>query len=132
MNVNDNDYLCPKCKGHLNVGDQLVFATTTKKRHKGLLLLSPKVGEYNYQHHDKFSLEDGELVDFSCPICQSDLTSNERKDHAMIWMVGVEDNMEYDLYFSRVKGNRSTYVVAQDNVEMFGEDAMDFDDLLYD
>jgi hypothetical protein len=130
--MNDNDYLCPNCKGHLNVGGKLVFATKTKKKHRGLLLLDPKVGEYKYQHHDKFMLEKGELVDFECPICQTDLTSSERKDHAMIWMVGIEDKMEYDLYFSKVAGNRSTYVVAQDNIEMFGEDAMDFDDLLYD
>jgi len=130
--MENNHYKCPKCSGYLNVGGYLVFATKTKRKHKGLLMLNPKVGEYDYQHHDKFQLEKGELVDFGCPICQTDLTSSDRKDHAMIKMVGTEDGMEYDLYFSKVAGNRSTYVVANDNIEMFGEDALDFDDLLYD
>ena len=132
MSMKDNDYLCPKCKGHLNVGGHLVFATRTKRKHKGLLLLDPTVGEYQYKHHDKFQLEDGEMVDFECPVCQADLTSKDRKDHAMINMIGAEDNAEYDLYFSKVAGNRSTYLVAQDNIEMFGDDAIDFDDLYYE
>jgi len=130
--MKDNDYICPKCKGHLNVGDYLVFATRTHKKHKGLILMSPKVGEYNYIHHDKFQLEEGELVDFECPICQSDLTSKDRKDHALIYMLSAEDNVEYDLYFSKIAGKKSTYLVAQDNIEAFGEDALDFEDLYYE
>lgn len=132
MTMKDNDYLCPKCKGHLNVGGHLVFATKTKRKHKGLLLLDTTVGHYDYKCHDNYFLEDGEMVDFECPICQADLTSSDRKDHAMIEMVGAEDNFEYELYFSKVAGNKSTYVVAQDNIEMFGDDAIDFEDLYYE
>ena len=131
MSMKDNDYMCPKCKGHLNIGSSVIFATRTKRNHKGLLKLSPKVGEYSYQHHDKFHLAKGEMVDFECPICQVDLTS-ERKDHAMILMVENEDNAEYKVYFSKIAGNKSTYVVANDNIDVFGEDALDFDELLYD
>lgn len=132
MSMKDNDYICPKCKGHLNVGGYLVFATQTHRKHKGLLMMSPHVGEYNYHHHDKFQLEKGEMVDFECPICQTDLTSEKAKDHAMIYMVEQEDNMEYELYFSKVSGHESTYVVAHDNVETFGDHAIDFEDLLLD
>jgi uncharacterized protein YbaR (Trm112 family) len=132
MALKDNDYMCPKCKGHLNVGGYLVFATKTQKRHKGLILLSPKVGEYNYLHHEKFQLEKGEMVDFGCPICQADLTSTKNKDHAMIYMVSSEDNTEYQLFFSKKAGNKSTYLVSNDNVEAFGEDAMDYEDLFYE
>ena len=132
MSMKDNDYICPNCKGHLNVGDYLVFATRTHRKHKGLIMLSPKVGEYTYLHHEKFQLEKGEMVDFECPICQADLTSTKNKDHAMIYMIGDEDNTEYELYFSKVAGKQSTYVVAQDNVEAFGEDAMDYEELFYE
>lgn len=132
MALKDNDYMCPKCNGHLNVGGYLVFATKTQKRHKGLILLSPKVGEYNYLHHEKFQLEKGEMVDFGCPICQADLTSTKNKDHAMIYMVSSEDNTEYQLFFSKKAGNKSTYLVSNDNVEAFGEDAMDYEDLFYE
>ena len=130
MSMKDNDYMCPNCKGHLNVGDYLVFATKTKRKHKGLLMLNPKVGEYKYKHHSKFRLDKGELVDFECPICQVDLTSVKNKDHAMIYMVADEDNMNYELYFSKIAGKQSTYLVAQDNVETFGDDAIDFEEFL--
>ena len=129
MSMKDNDYLCPHCKGHLNVGGHLVFATRTKRKHKGLLLLDTEVGSYNYKHHDKFHLEKGELVDFECPICQKDLTSEQDKEHAMIIMIENEDGQEYDLYFSKVAGKQSTYVVAHDNIDIFGDDALDLDDL---
>lgn len=131
MSMKDNEFSCPECNGHLNIGGQIVFATQTKRKHKGLIMMSPKVGEYNYAHHEKFMLEKGELVDFECPMCQSDLTSEVNKDHAMIYMTAAEDNMEYELYFSKIAGQQSTYVVAHDNVEAFGQDAIDFE-ALYD
>ena len=34
MSMKDNDYICPSCKGHLNVGNYLVFATNTQRKHK--------------------------------------------------------------------------------------------------
>lgn len=132
MSMKDNDYICPKCKGHLNVGGYLVFATKTKRKHKGLLLLNPKVGEYKYKNHPKFQLEKGEMVDFECPICQEDLTSQKNGDYAMIYMIGEEDHSEYELYFSKVAGKKSTYLVAHDNVESFGEDAIDFEEFFYE
>lgn len=132
MGMKENDYLCPKCKGHLNVGGVLVFATETHRKHKGLIMLNPKVGEYNYKHHPNYMLEKGELVDFHCPICHANLTSSKNKDHAMILMVGEDDNCDYELYFSKKAGNKSTYVVAKEEIEAFGEDAMDIEDLFYE
>lgn len=132
MSMKDNDYICPKCKGHLNVGGYLVFATRTQRKHKGLIMMSPVVGEYKYLHHEKFQLEKGEMVDFECPICQADLSSEKSNDHAMIYMVGDEDHTEYELYFSKIAGKQSTYVVAHDNIETFGDDALDFEELFYE
>ena len=132
MSMKDNDYLCPKCKGHLNVGNYLVLATQTQRKHKGLILLSHKIGEYKYKHHPKYLLAKGEMVDFRCPLCQTDLTSTKNKDHAMIYMVSEDDNFEYELYFSKIAGKQSTYLVAHDNVEAFGEDAMDYEDLFFE
>jgi len=132
MSMKDNDYICPNCKGHLNVGDYVVFATHTQRKHKGLLMMSPLIGEYKYFHHEKYQLENGEMVGFGCPICQCDLTSIKNKDHAMIYMVVDEDSTEYELYFSKIAGNQSTYVVAQDNIESFGDDALDFEEIFYE
>ncbi|PKP45445.1 MAG: hypothetical protein CVT95_08750 [Bacteroidetes bacterium HGW-Bacteroidetes-12] len=130
MSFKDNDYLCPSCKGHLNVGGQLVFATKTERKHKGLILLNPKIGEYSYKAHPKFHLEKGELVEFFCPLCKVDLSAKKQKDHAMINMISDEDNMEYELYFSKKAGNKSTYLVAKDVFQTFGEDAIDFSEFL--
>lgn len=132
MGMKENDYLCPKCKGHLNVGGSLVFATETHRKHKGLIMLNPKIGEYDYKHHPNFSLEKGESVDFHCPICHTNLTAAKNKDYAMILMVVNEDNCDYELYFSKKAGNKSTYVVAKEEIEAFGEDAMDIEDLFYE
>lgn len=123
-----NDYQCPKCPGHLNVGDSLIFATETQRKHKGLIILNPKIGQYSYKHHEDYSLSKGEKVEFKCPLCQADLTS-KNPEYAMINMVSKEDNSHYEIYFSKIAGNKSTYVVADDKYEAFGEDAMDFDDL---
>jgi len=130
--MKDNSFVCPSCKGHLNVGEKLVFATHTKRNHKGLILLSTTVGEYDYEHNDKFQLETGEKVDFRCPICQTDLTSKTNNEHAMIHMIGVEDNSLYEVYFSKIAGNKSTYIQAHGNIEAFGDDALDFEELFYE
>ncbi len=132
MSMKDNDYTCPNCNGHLNVGSFLVFATKTERKHKGLIMMSPVVGNYESTTHEKFILNEGEKVDFECPICQSDLTSTQNKDYAMIHMVGVEDGAAYDLYFSKISGNKSTYLVASDDVESFGADALDFEGLFHE
>ena len=95
-------------------------------------MMSPVVGNYEYKHHNKFVLNDGEKVDFECPICQTDLTSSQNEDYAMIHMVGDEDASEYELYFSKITGNKSTYLVANDDVESFGEDALNYDNIFYD
>ena len=129
MSMKDNDYLCPQSKGHLNVGGYVVFATRTESKHKGLLMLNPRPGDYSYRHHDKFKLKPGEKLDFECPMCQADLTAKENPDFAMIKMIVADDHCDYNVYFSRKEGEKSTYIVADDNIQTFGDDALDFDDI---
>lgn len=128
INIKENDFKCPKCYGHLNVGGKVIFATKTKSNHKGLIMLSPNVGDYKYEHHSNYHLKSGELVDFHCPICAVDLTSSKNKNYAMILMVNEEDRSEFELYFSKEAGNKSTYIVSNENVETYGEDALDYDE----
>lgn len=130
--IKGNDFKCPVCLGHLNVAGKLIFATRTKSNHRGLIMLSPNVGDYNYAHHDNYHLKKGELVDFHCPICTADLTASNNKEHAMVLMVNEEDRTEFELYFSKEAGNKSTYIVSSENVESYGEDALDYEDLSFD
>ncbi len=48
--MNEN-YLCPKCKGLLNVDEHLVFIIKTKSPRKGLIFLSPEIGNYKVIKH---------------------------------------------------------------------------------
>ncbi|MBL4716411.1 MAG: hypothetical protein JKX95_07225 [Bacteroidia bacterium] len=131
MSMKQNDYRCPKCKGHLNAGGFVVFSTMNKKKNKGLILLSPKVGDYSFNKHDAYHIEDGELVEFFCPICTADLKSKKNADYVGLKMVD-HNNVEYDVMFSRKAGDKSTYVVADDNIETFGDDATEYEELIDD
>jgi len=126
-----NDYLCPKCKGHLNAGGFVIFATKNNRNQRGLVLLSPKVGSYSVKHHEGYKFEDGEVVDFFCPICSKDLRAKENDRNIEILMVD-ENDAEYRVLFSRIAGERSTYLLSNDDVEVFGDDAVELDDLYED
>ena len=55
------DYYCPMCKGQLRVENNLVFTAKSKEtNHKGLLFLSPELGNYNTSKHPSFDLQEGE------------------------------------------------------------------------
>ena len=125
--MKENDYLCPKCKGHLNTGGKIVFSTKTSRNKKGLILLNPEIGGYTYEHHENYSFKKGEVIQFNCPICSTDLTSKENEKFAGVMMIDHND-MEYNVLFSRVAGVKSTYVVSTDNVESFGDDVVGFDE----
>ena len=126
-----NDYLCPKCKGHLNAGGFVIFSTGNKKNKKGLILLSPKIGSYTYKHHDEYTFEEGEMVDFFCPICKTDLKSGKKENFVSILMIDHQ-NMEYEMLFSRKAGEKSTYIISNDNIETYGDDVMDTGELFED
>jgi hypothetical protein len=43
-----------------------------------------------------------------------------------------ENGIEYEIHFSRIAGQHSTYKIIGENVEIFGEDAGEYLDLLKD
>ena len=49
-----NDFLCPKCKGYLNVANHIVFTAKTEKGKQGLIFLSPELGNYKTISHPSF------------------------------------------------------------------------------
>ena len=126
-----SNFLCPKCKGHLNAGGYVIFSTKNKRKQSGLVLLSPKVGSYSVKYHESYGFEKGEAIDFACPICSKSLHAKENSENVSIIMVD-ENGTEYKVLFSRIFGNQSTYVLSNDDVEVFGDDAVEFDDLLED
>ncbi|MFC2116943.1 hypothetical protein ACFLTU_10735 [Bacteroidota bacterium] len=110
-------YVCPECKGHLKVGEYLIFNTKNRKNENGLLLLHPKIGNYESIKHPSFIYDEGERIDFYCPLCAASLVS--RFDKNLVYVIMIDkDGKEYDIYFSRIAGEKSTYKVAGNSTIM--------------
>ncbi len=126
-----NNFLCPKCKGHLNVADHIILSAKREKGERGLLLLHPELGNYQVVHHPSFSYDEGEKLDFCCPLCHARLTSHKHDNLANVLMVDHKDHKKYEIIFSKLAGERATYKVLADFVETFGEDSANYMKLFY-
>lgn len=121
-----NNYLCPHCKGQLKVDDKIIFGARAKNNVKGLLLLSAKIGDYTIHSHPDFIIEEGDLINFYCPICNSSLlASNVNENLAKVEMID-EDSNKYDIYFSSIAGEKCTYVIKDKAFEAHGENKSNY------
>jgi hypothetical protein len=88
-----NDFLCPKCREHLRVGENIIFKVKNSKKQAALLLLNPHIG--NYTSH---------------------------KNLARVIMVdGTGES--HNVYFSRIVGEHSTFETDGESVHIAGEEA---------
>ena len=118
-----NNFLCPKCRSHLVPNRKIVLMAKLPDGTKGLLLLSPILGEYSANTHTTFQVNEGDKVDIFCPICHEDLGDyKDNKNLARIIMID-DRREEYDIVFSEIIGQRCTYKIHGEEVEKFGEDA---------
>ena len=121
----DVNYLCPNCKSYLRVWNNVIFTVKScQEDKKGLLLLNPNLGNYEFISHHGLEFDQMECIDFYCPVCGVDLTAKDvNKDLARILMVD-ENEKVYDLYFSRIRGQESTFKVSDgDIIEKYGKDS---------
>ncbi|MBU0765627.1 MAG: hypothetical protein KJ607_12405 [Bacteroidetes bacterium] len=119
----ENNFICPKCNGFLNVSNKIVFATKSKKGDVGLIFLSPKVGDYSVEKNQEYSFEHGDQLSFFCPLCSADLTATQvSKNLAEVTLVDKDDK-KHNILFSMVAGERCTYKITEDTLEAFGESA---------
>ncbi len=117
-----NDFLCPKCKGHLRVGDNIIFKVKNGEKQSAIMLLSPQIGNYSSVKHPSFGVKQGESLEFCCPLCNASLKSDIHKNLALVLMEDEEDK-SYAVYFSQVAGEHSTYETDGEAVHIAGEDA---------
>jgi transcription initiation factor IIE alpha subunit len=117
-----NDFLCPKCKDHLRVGDHLIFKVKNIAKQSALILLSPQIGNYSSVKHPSFEFKQGESLEFFCPLCSASLKSDIHKNLALVLMTD-ETEKKYAVYFSQIAGEHSTYETDGDSVHAEGEDA---------
>ncbi len=124
------NYLCPHCRSYLRVWNNIVFSVKSCTEPKqGLLLLNPDLGNYEFISHYKLEFNEMECIDFYCPVCGNNLTATDvNKNLARIVMIDSNEK-EYDLYFSRVRGEQSTFKVSDgDIVEKYGKDSSSYVD----
>jgi len=116
------NFICPKCSGYLLVGDKIIFTAKTKKdKRSGIILLSPKLGDYTSVLHSDFKIEKGEEVNFFCPICHASLVVSD-VDEKLVKIIMIDENSDkYEIYFSGVAGEHCTYKVSDEKIEKYGE-----------
>ena len=116
----NNQYICPLCRGHLRVGEYIIFKIRNTRREKGLLLIHPELGNYSSIKHPQFHFEEGERIDFFCPICMQSLDA--ALDANLVHVVLIDEYMkEHEIYFSRTAGEKSTYTVSDEGIKATGE-----------
>jgi predicted RNA-binding Zn-ribbon protein involved in translation (DUF1610 family) len=114
-------YYCPHCRSNLNPGTKIIMRIR-RGRQKGLILLSPQVGNYTSILPEEFVLRRGESVHVSCPVCGADLISPvNRKLGEVLLRQGETDFLP--VYFSRTYGEQATFVVSEEKVRSYGEHA---------
>jgi len=104
------------------VGDHIIFRVRNKERQTALLLLSPQIGNYSSIKHPSFEFSPGEKLDFFCPLCSKSLKSDIHENLAHVVMID-ETGKKFDVYFSQVAGEHSTYKTDGVSVQSAGEDA---------
>lgn len=115
------NYFCPKCQSLLNPNVKIVL-TAQKDRAQGLILFSPQPGNYDAIVPDDLRLQPGDLVEFRCPVCGTDLTSSRNPNLAEIGFRFASGD-EGRVGFSRRYGEQATYFVTQEDVKTYGEHA---------
>ncbi len=122
-------YLCPHCKGHLLLNEYLIFSVESEDNERLLLLINPEVGNYQSVHHPSYKLKDGQRFKFFCSICHSELHSDLNENLAMVHMTDSQ-NKVFELHFSRIAGQKSTYQIMGKEVKTFGIDAPHYLDFI--
>lgn len=119
------DYICPHCGAHLVCGDHLVLTVeSTHGKKRGLIMMDVRPGNYSYLSHPELSFKDGEEVEFYCPVSHQNLKVPEINDKLIRLIMIDENGKEFNVYFSRIAGEKSTFKIDQEDViEYFGEDA---------
>ncbi len=121
MNESKTGFYCPHCQATLNPNIKIILSAR-KGDAKGIVLLSPRPGEYAAIAAPELGLETGDRVDFHCPLCGASLTSRLDDNLAELGYRGP-DGEQGRIDFSRIYGEHATYIVLHGEVRTFGAHA---------
>jgi len=123
------EYLCPHCSGHLNLEGSVIFSVKTSDKKRGLISLHPEIGNYSVKKHHIFQFKEGDHLDFFCPICNAKLGSETHDKLAKVLMID-DNNNEFEVLFSQVAGEKSTFKIEGETMEIFGDDSAEYIDFI--
>ena len=120
--VMKNTYACPHCDTVLNPSVKVLLVARCQKK-KGMILLSPQPGNFKFICDGELekSLDPGDLITFSCPVCSTELTSTRDDQYTELSLLtpGRESRR---IEFSRQFGKQATFIVDGVDVTTFGRD----------
>lgn len=118
---------CPHCYATLRVRENIIFKVRTPDLKMGILLLNPELGNYSYISSPELKFENGEKVDFLCPVCCINMEAKGINPNLVHILMRDEESREYDVFFSSIAGEHSTFMIEKENVVgKFGEDASSY------
>ena len=118
-------YTCPYCRIQLNVNNHVILVGHGTSGHKGLILLSEKLGNYDVIMPHGFSFDKGEKAHFHCPGCSKSLDYPGKKDYA--WLLRHnKKGKEFTIIFSVIFGTHSTYKISEERTISYGEKAIQY------
>ena len=107
-------YRCPKCKAMLNP-DETIILIGEHPRGRTLIGLHPEPGNYQIYLPPGTPLNQGDTWSFFCPVCQKSIVTEENDNLCGIEL--VEGNQTRTVLFSRIAGEKATFVVAGERLE---------------
>ena len=122
-------FICPRCKGYLDVGQHIVLSAKKDNGDAGIILFSPEIGNYTTETNPDFHLQAGEKCEFFCPICHQKLSADIHDNLSRIIMVD-ENKQEYEILFSKIAGEQSTYKIVGESMVIFGDHKSNYVDFI--
>ncbi|MEA3318006.1 MAG: hypothetical protein U9R54_08620 [Bacteroidota bacterium] len=123
------NFLCPRCRAYLNVGEHIILSADTAHQDSGIILLDPTIGNYKVTTNSEFKIKEGEKYEFYCPVCQEKLSSNIHDNLSHIILL-AEDGKEYQVLFSKIAGEKSTYKIIGETVDIHGDQNSNYIDFI--
>ncbi len=124
-----NQFVCPKCSSYLNIGEDVILAAEAEDGRKGLIMLHADLGNYSVKHNTDFEIPEGMRFEFHCPVCHMGLACDVNPNLSKIHMTDPE-NQTYEVLFSKIAGEKSTYCLVGETVNMYGQDSGNYVDFI--
>ena len=121
-------YICPYCRGGINIGGNIILSAKTCTKQVGLIRIHEELGNYKSDLSSTLLIKKGDVVDLFCPVCHESL--NQSKKDALAKFIMIDDNCnEYFIIISRRYGEKFTFKVDEKNhVKTYGEEISRFID----